>query len=378
MIDSSKYLLISLLAAGLVLSTACGATESEPYLSPTQVKAAAAVSTTLPPTPIPEVISNTKPVSILSEKVKLEAKLADPTPEALEFDVPPPNHELVSAWRPPLYPVPLALTPFDHFYFSKPFSANEHPWPVEDYRYGGTFFEDIVHTGMDIKIPVGTPVIAAGPGKVVWSGYGFFSGRYDPDDPYGIAVMIRHDFGYKGQRLYTVYAHLDQVAVDQDQYVETGDILGLSGQTGEASGPHLHFEVRLDVDGFFNSRNPELWLVPPQGYGVLAGRVMNTGGKTVEGQMVIMRPLESENYWRAKSYHYGYVYPDDYYQENLVISDLPAGKYEIAINYLSKIYRREIEIYPGLVTYFSFRGRSGYTSEAPPLPGGDFSPPQTP
>ena len=249
---------------------------------------------------------------------------------------------------------------------------------MEDYRYGGTFFEDIVHTGMDIKIPVGTPVIAAGPGKVVWSGYGFFSGRYDPDDPYGIAVMIRHDFGYKGQRLYTVYAHLDQVAVDQDQYVETGDILGLSGQTGEASGPHLHFEVRLDVDGFFNSRNPELWLVPPQGYGVLAGRVMNTGGKTVEGQMVIMRPLESENYWRAKSYHYGYVYPDDYYQENLVISDLPAGKYEIAINYLSKIYRREIEIYPGLVTYFSFRGRSGYTSEAPPLPGGDFSPPQTP
>jgi hypothetical protein len=80
----------------------------------------------------------------------------------------------------------------------------------------------------------------------------------------------------------------------------------------------------------------------------------------------------------ANSYHFGYIYPDDYYQENLVVSDLPAGKYEIAINYLSRIYRREIEIYPGLVTYFSFRGRSGFTSEAPPLPGGDFNPPQTP
>lgn len=296
----------------------------------------------------------------------------------MRFDVPPPNSALVSTWRPPLYPVPLALTPFDHFYFSKPFSANQNPWPVEDYRYGGYFFEDIVHTGMDLKIPVGTPVIAAGPGKVVWAGYGLFSGRYDPDDPYGNAVMIRHDFGYKGQRLYTVYAHLDRVEVEHDQYVETGDFLGLSGETGETSGPHLHFEIRLEVDGFFATRNPELWLVPPQGYGVLAGRVMNTGGRRVEGQLVIVRPLGSDEFFRANSYHFGHINLDDYYQENLVISDLPAGKYEIAINYLSRIYRREIEIYPGLVTYFSFRGRSGFTSEAPPLPGGDFNPPQTP
>jgi hypothetical protein len=61
-----------------------------------------------------------------------------------------------------------------------------------------------------------------------------------------------------------------------------------------------------------------------------------------------------------------------------VISDLPAGRYEIQINYLSRIYRREIDIYPGLVTYFTFRGRSGFTNEAPPLPGADFDPPQTP
>jgi hypothetical protein len=105
---------------------------------------------------------------------------------------------------------------------------------------------------------------------------------------------------------------------------------------------------------------------------------MNTGGRTVKGQRVIVRPVGNEQFWRANSYHYGYIYPDDYYQENLVVSDLPAGKYEISINYLSRIYRREIDIYPGLVTYFSFRGRSGFTSEAPPLPGGDFDPPQTP
>jgi murein DD-endopeptidase MepM/ murein hydrolase activator NlpD len=381
MMASRKFLLISFLAVHLVFSAACGMTEDPTYLAPTQVRftpTSEASPTPIIPTAQQQIISNTKPASIVRENIKPVAKLVDPAPEPLQFDSAPPNSELVSNWRPPLYPVPLALTPFDHFYFAKPFSANESPWPVEDYRYGGTFYEDIVHTGMDIKIPVGSPIIAAGPGKVVWAGFGLFSGRYDPDDPYGNAVMIRHDFGYKGQRLYTVYAHLERVEVEQDQYVETGDFLGLSGKTGKTSGPHLHFEVRLDVDGFFATRNPELWLVPPQGYGVLAGQVMNTGGRKVEGQLVIVRPIGSENYWRANSYNYGYINPDDYYQENLVVSDLPAGKYEIAINYLSRIYRREIEIYPGLVMYFSFRGRSGFTSEAPALPGDDFNPPQTP
>lgn len=192
--------------------------------------------------------------------------------------------------------------------------------------------------------------------------------------------MIRHSFGHNGALLYTVYAHLDRVDVKRDQYVEAGELIGLSGETGITSGPHLHFEIRMDEEGngFFSTRNPELWLVPPQGWGVLAGRVMNTGGRKVEGQLVIVRPPGGEQFWRANSYHYGYIYPDPYYQENLVISDLPAGKYEIVINYLSRIYTHEIEIYPGLVSYFSFRGRSGFTHEPPPLPGADFDPPQFP
>ena len=373
-----KYLLISILAVCALFTSACGEAAQEPFMAPASALAGPVDEAKQIQVLSLPIISNTKLTSNLREDLKQDSDLADPTPEPLVFEVDPPSAVLVSEWRPPLYPVPLALTPFDHFYFSKPFSANESPWPVEDYRYGGAFFEDIVHSGMDIKIPIGTPVIAAGPGKVIWAGYGLLSGRYDPDDPYGKAVMIRHDFGYKGQRLYTVYAHLDQVVVEEGLVVETGDLLGLSGITGEASGPHLHFEVRLDVNGFFATRNPELWLVPPQGYGVLAGRVMNTGGRRVEGQMVIVRPAGGEHYWRAKTYHFGPIFLDDYYQENLVVSDLPAGKYEISINYLSRIYRREIEIYPGLVTYFSFRGRSGFTTEAPPLPGADFSPPQSP
>jgi murein DD-endopeptidase MepM/ murein hydrolase activator NlpD len=360
---------------------------------PTEVPTETAVRSTTTPSTVTSTPFVSKPISapkvqesirilesVQEVAVKSEIPTPEPTLEPLQIDLSAPNQDKVSNWRPALYPVPLALTPFDHFYFTRPYAVNETGWPVEDYRYGGSFYEDVVHSGMDIKIPVGTPIIAAGPGKVTWAGYGLFAGRYDPDDPYGMAVMIRHSFGHQGALLYTVYAHLDQVFVEKDQQVEAGDLIGMSGETGATSGPHLHFEVRLDDSGqgFFSTRNPELWLVPPQGWGVLAGVVMNTGGRKVKGQLVIVHPPDSEQFWRANSYHGGTTNPDPYYQENLVISDLPAGRYEIQINYLSKIYTREIDIYPGLVTYFTFRGRSGFTSETPPLPGADFDPPQSP
>jgi murein DD-endopeptidase MepM/ murein hydrolase activator NlpD len=377
------------LSAILVICAACQATEATSIQAPTATTVLP-TATQLPATSTP-VVSYPIPAPKVQESIKIKSPLQEivvksdnPTPEAtlepLQLDFSAPNQDKVSNWRPALYPAPLALTPFDHFYFTRPFAVNEPGWPVEDYRYGGSFYEDVVHSGMDIKIPVGTPILAAGPGKVTWAGYGLFAGRYDPDDPYGKAVTIRHSFGYQGALLYTVYAHLDEVFVDKGQQVEAGDLIGISGETGLTSGPHLHFEVRLDEsgEGFFATRNPELWLVPPQGWGVLAGRVMNTGGRKVKGQLVIVRPPESEQFWRANSYHGGTINPDPYYQENLVISDLPAGRYEIQINYLSRIYTREIDIYPGIVTYFTFRGRSGFTSEAPPLPGADFDPPQSP
>ncbi|HLE52450.1 MAG TPA: peptidoglycan DD-metalloendopeptidase family protein [Anaerolineales bacterium] len=294
--------------------------------------------------------------------------------QPLHFVFPDPAPPPVSAWRPALYPIPWALTPFDHFYFSRPIAANEINWPVADYRYGGIFFEDIVHGGVDIPAPVGTPVLAAGSGKVTWAGYGLYYGYEDKTDPYGLAVYIRHDFGFQGYTLYTLYGHLDRVAVVKGQYVQTGDILGESGKTGKVTGPHLHFEVRLEKDSIYSTRNPELWLVPPQGWGVLAGRVMSTGGARLAGQFVMVRSQESGQTWRANSYGRGNVNPDPYYQENLVISDLPAGKYEILINYLGRKYLLEIEIQPGLVSYFSFNGRNGFSQEFPPLPGADFTP----
>ena len=66
-------------------------------------------------------------------------------------------------YRPPLYPIPWAISPYDHFYFAAPIAAVYPADPEWDYRYGGVFFApDIIHTGVDLPAPRGTDVLAAG------------------------------------------------------------------------------------------------------------------------------------------------------------------------------------------------------------------------
>ncbi len=292
-----------------------------------------------------------------------------PQEAPLRFDLPQPGPAPKSLWRPPLYDTPWALGPFDHFFFSRPIAADEINWPEADYRYGGIFFRsDIVHTGIDIPAPLHTPVIAAGDGKVVWAGYGLMNGINKPGDPYGIAVAIRHDFAYQGQRLYTIYAHMDRVDVVDGQIVKTGDPLGIVGLTGNTTGPHLHFEVRMEKNSYFSTYNPELWLAPPQGWGVLVGRVMNTNGSLIGHQVVKVKSVQDNQVWEVNSYGQLAVNSDGYYQENLVLSDLPGGKYEISVEYMDTTYHQGIEIHPGAITYFTFRGEHAFSLDAPALP----------
>jgi murein DD-endopeptidase MepM/ murein hydrolase activator NlpD len=301
-----------------------------------------------------------------SEPFEVGVQAPTPAPDPLKISFPQAQPVPISAWRPPLYPTPWALSPHDHFYFTRPIAADEVNWPLWDYRYGGSVFEDVIHTGIDITAPMYTPVIAAGSGEVVWAGKGLYYGTYKEDDPYGNAVEIHHDFGYNGKELYTVYGHMDRIDVVRGQHVDVGQALGVSGQTGKVTGPHLHFEVRLGDKDFFDTFNPELWLVPPEGWGLLAGRVLNTGGLMNTLQNVIITNLDTRQEWLVKSYGGEAVNSDPYYQENLVIGDLPAGHYEIKIAYTGRYFTQELDIYPGAISYFTFQGRKGFTMEGPP------------
>ncbi|MBA1334691.1 MAG: hypothetical protein HPY66_2595 [Firmicutes bacterium] len=86
------------------------------------------------------------------------------------------------------------------------------------------------HTGIDISVPVGTPVKAADGGTVT------FAGRYGD---YGNLVIIDHGDGYE-----TYYGHNDELMVSKGDKVFKGQTIALSGKTGRVTGPHLHFEVR--------------------------------------------------------------------------------------------------------------------------------------
>ncbi|MEO8355369.1 MAG: M23 family metallopeptidase [Chloroflexota bacterium] len=302
---------------------------------------------------------------------------ARPTIAPFRFILPTPGAEPVSGWRPPLYPVPWAVSAYDHFYFARPIAADNVNWPLADYRYGGVFFApNIVHTGVDIDANEDTQILAAGPGTVVSADWGLYTeAPGNQSDPYGQAVVVRHDFGYKGQTLYTIYAHMSRIIAVVGQRVETGDVLGLVGATGATTGPHLHFEVRMGENTFYRTYNPELWMAPPQGWGVLAGRLTDEDGKLLNQFLVEVRPMPSEVPLRTvKTYAEGSVNSDPYYNENLVLSDLPAGLYKITFEYKEKRLQFWTEIYAGQITYFTFTDEDGFQVAPPPVPTLDFLP----
>ncbi len=306
-----------------------------------------------------------KPASAQSKPVQEQSPT--PLPNPLEDPLPEPSNNLKSAWRPPLYPVPWSLSENDHFYFVRPVAADEVNWPLSSYRYGGIFFApDAPHTGVDIVVGEGTPVYAAGPGQVVWAGTGLLFGDDNQDDPYGLAVAIEHDFGWDNKPLYTLYAHLSQILVSKGDFVETGNLLALSGDTGMVTAAHLHFEVRVGTNNFYETLNPELWLAPPQGWGVIVGRLTDGIGEPLLEQEVILTNMDTGQEWRGRSY--GSIFTvngDPYYNENFAISDLPAGRYRIQIPYFGYMYQKFINVYPGTISYFRYRGLSGFADFIP-------------
>ena len=121
------------------------------------------------------------------------------------------------------------------------FRANSAPnlWPVEG-QITGSFGERIdpfngegaFHSGVDISSPYGTPIVAPADGVVTFT---------DLLGGYGKAIQINH-----GNAISTRYGHLSGFAVAVGQHVHRGDVIGYVGASGRSTGPHLHYEVRIN------------------------------------------------------------------------------------------------------------------------------------
>ena len=143
-------------------------------------------------------------------------------------------------------------------------------WPLDEIKitqyFGNTPFATANpqvyngkgHTGVDFRASVGTPVKSAGDGVVVGIGNtDIVSGCYS----YGKWVLVKHRTG-----LSTLYAHFSLIKTKEGQEVKMGEIIGYSGQTGYATGPHLHFGVYasqgVQITKFENSINCKNAIVP--------------------------------------------------------------------------------------------------------------------
>ena len=113
-------------------------------------------------------------------------------------------------------------------------TKERHPFilPVESYVLSSGFGPrwGTNHNGIDLAVPTGTSVHASADGVVIQSGW---------NGGYGISVYIDH-----GNGVITRYGHMSETLVSVGQEVSQGDLIGLSGSTGDSTGPHVHFEMR--------------------------------------------------------------------------------------------------------------------------------------
>jgi murein DD-endopeptidase MepM/ murein hydrolase activator NlpD len=134
-----------------------------------------------------------------------------------------------------MYPCLPAIKPMNGYFSMHGFGMRFHP----------VFHEMRLHEGLDIANDIGTPVHATGDGLVEAAGR--------TEAGLGNMIVINHGYGYT-----TVYGHLDKVLVHPGDRVKRGAMIARSGKTGIATGPHLHYEVRLNgvlqnpVDYFFD------------------------------------------------------------------------------------------------------------------------------
>jgi murein DD-endopeptidase MepM/ murein hydrolase activator NlpD len=113
-------------------------------------------------------------------------------------------------------------------------------WPVRGWvtsgfgrRLSPFTGEPAMHRGVDISVPEDTPFVAPANGVVTFAGW---------DGGLGNAVRINHGFGYE-----TIYGHLNKILVRTGQRVKRGQTIGLVGNTGASTGPHLHYQVQVNL-----------------------------------------------------------------------------------------------------------------------------------
>jgi hypothetical protein len=186
-------------------------------------------------------------------------------------------------------------------------------------------------------------------------------------------VAIRHDTtvtaGGTRFRLYSIYYHNSSLAVKVGDRVKTGQVIARVGNTGRATNDHLHFELAASptdsigaiVDSLQRfppyTVNPELWLEPLPGTGIVAGQVFDASGSPVPQARIFglakRDPIETPFSYVETYGDKAHSHP--LYGEHFAVTDVPEGSYTVGTEIGGKKVFRKVVVEPGKLTWVVFK-----------------------
>jgi murein DD-endopeptidase MepM/ murein hydrolase activator NlpD len=244
-------------------------------------------------------------------------------------------------------------------------STTGSPYVDQTYRYGSTMGGNFQqHQGVEFNNPDGTPVHAIGAGVVV------YAGRAEAG---ALTVAIRHDTTVTadGTRyfIFSTYYHNSALVAHVGDRVQAGDVISRVGNSGRATNDHLHVEVhaaptdsvRAIVDSLNRypsyTTNPELWIRPLPGTGVVAGQVWDSAGRPVQQAHIfgVVKGLPTETPFSFIETYGTRTHSHPLYHEHFALGDVRPGEYTVGVEIDGKKELRKIRVEAGKLTWVEFR-----------------------
>jgi murein DD-endopeptidase MepM/ murein hydrolase activator NlpD len=250
-------------------------------------------------------------------------------------------------------------------WFKRPIALTDNSFIDQTYRYGSTMGGNFQqHQGVEFNNPDGTPVYAIGAGTVVYAG---------PAEAGALTVTIRHDTPVtangKRYRIFSTYYHNSALAVKVGRKVTKGTLVARVGNTGRATNDHLHLEISaspsdsiaLIVDSLQRfppyTSNPELWIEPLPGTGIIAGQVLDASGAPVQQARIYgitKRDPVDTPFSFAETYG-DKAHPHPLYGEHFAVSDVPPGSYTLGTEIGGQKVFRQVVVEEGKLTWVVFK-----------------------
>jgi murein DD-endopeptidase MepM/ murein hydrolase activator NlpD len=258
------------------------------------------------------------------------------------------------------------IVPLRTTWFRRPIDSAANWFIDQTYRYGSTMGGNFQqHQGVEFNNQDGTPVHAIGDGVVV------YAGRAERG---ALTVAIKHDTSVtspQGGRhnVYSVYYHNNELIAKAGDRVRSGDVISRVGHTGRATNDHLHLEVHAaptdSVSAIVDSlnrfpaytTNPELWIQPLPGTGIVAGQVFDSAGLAVPQARVygLVKPEPRETPYSFAETYGTRNHPHPLYGEHFAVGDVPPGEYVLGVEIHGRKEVRRIRIEAGRLTWVEFR-----------------------